>query len=481
MIISWLNPESLLDRTTLVRCLRVSTFFLELSAPILWSNQALLDNRIGIEGRSTGGLCDMGMVLKAVGDLKRSIERSGTDRDDRLAWRWKIYFGAVKRLRILPQGRKGTLFLMAASVAPWIGRVDEIILEVVDEDMLDDRGDWQQWLDARWSSNEVPKALTLLEAGWTNAEATRYACHKAVTELSLIGTRSRLLRNILAARQSKLDVIRVTWLPLTDRHPVRIMESLRDYKLENVGSLTTIDLTSQGKMVDIPDGLPVTSLSVGVNSHRFMAFSMAAARDSLRTLTVRDSDFLMSSLKRWLPEMNVLREVTLDMPRVDQGSLLQSMHGMTSLRSLNLNLCHANTALLLSNIEALAKTVAGLSELSLIGSCTELGLGFDPVVRALPRLETLTIELTGKRGRVSLPLGLRKLALSGMALEVDCNAVESERLPFLEYTRLIGVAVEDASGTCINARFMEMLQKKTFAPRLCFLKFVGHMTMRTQK
>ncbi|KAJ3144496.1 Transcriptional regulator of nonfermentable carbon utilization, partial [Irineochytrium annulatum] len=457
LIIGWLNPQSLRDRTTLVRCLRASTSLLELSAPILWSTHAVLSNRTGIEGRPTGGRCDIGTVIGALEELNRSKER-GTGGDARLRWRWRIYIGAVKSLRILPRGSEGTPFIMAASVAPWVGTLDELVLQVVDADMGDDRGDWQHWLEARWSSDEVPKALTLLDAGWCSAEAKRYACHKAVKELSLVNIRSRLLDKILAERQGELDAIRVAWLPMTTNQHVRIMEILRNYKLKNVGSLTTIELTSQGTMTDIPDGLPVTSLDVGMNVARPISFSMAAARGSLRTLRIRDSDVMVPWPTRWLVQLDVLRTITIDMPRIHQDALLRSMHGMRYLRSVTLNLRNANTTLVLQ-LQALADANPKLTELNLSGPCTEFDTGFDPVVKALPRLKTLQIELTGNTGRVSLPLGLRKLVLRGMALEVDCSLVESEGLPDLEYARLIGVTVEDASGACNNAYFVKILPK----------------------
>ncbi|KAJ3193257.1 hypothetical protein HK101_005156 [Irineochytrium annulatum] len=466
LITAWLNPESLLDRTTLLRCLRASTALLELAAPILWSAGAVLDTRTGIEGRLTGGRCDISLVLGALGKLNKPVKGATADSTDgRMAWRWKIYLGAVKTLRIKSAPKKGRFgrgppYLTAASITPWIGKVDELILEVIASEVDYDRENWHAWLDARWSANEVPRALTLHRVSWEDKVARRWACHRGVKELSLIHLRgTRLLEEVLAARRGKLDAIRVEWMPrgFLPRQDMlnsqQVMERLKDFRLRHGGGLTIIHLSSEGEMFDIPDGLPVTSLCIGLSRQRFMSFSLAAAADSLRSLTVVEpADVMLSTLEQWIPQMNVLSEVNLQLPYTNHASLLRAMHGVASLRRLTLNLRNLTTEADLTHVAALADTLPALTELGIRGSCVADGSNFDSIVMALPRLATLRIEITGIRGFVSLPLQLRKLSLSGMLLGVDWELVKARGLPFLEYIRL-------AETAQVDDRFKDMVPR----------------------
>ncbi|KAJ3152704.1 hypothetical protein HK101_001795 [Irineochytrium annulatum] len=522
LILSWLDPTDLVDRTTLAACLRGSWDLLRLTVPILWSNQAVLVTAAGI--RRKGALQDVGRgwrraaasrrgLLGALVELGASASASpeGSSTAPRGSGRrWRIYLGAVRAVwidaydvhapaekvrrrtsagggegaggeaRNSASGKEGLDHeqhtasrppcVSAAMCLRWIGRVDELTVC-----MKGDMGDWQGWITKRWRSNNVPAALTIVDPEHASAASLVYANHKGVKRLSLVTIGDTGLCRILNSVQHELAAIKIVGWPKCDAG--KVMESLRDYMRSRGGKLKVLDLTFENGMASVPDGLPVTSLRLKT-SQRLREFDLSAVADTLQVLTVENTAHMLPSIPLAISQMCALRELNLEMVRgaaFNHSMLLSRLQGRatSSMRSLTLT----GVFLLnrdLSLVQTVVARLPNLAELGFKGSAAE-DLNFSPIVEALPRLEKLLIKIprvNNCRSHLRFPRHLKALTLSGISLEVDLDATKSEGVPRMEHFEVTGAIVDDV-GTAVDKDFMTLLSRKECAPRLCFREFIS--------
>ncbi|KAJ3175815.1 hypothetical protein HK101_010573 [Irineochytrium annulatum] len=388
-----------------------------------------------------------------------------------LAWRWKIYLGSVRTLKIKPASTSP--FLNATSLSPWLKEVTR--LEVSNKVFTPSCSDWHSWLNTRWCSGQVPETLELVGPVWDEVEAKKLLGHVAVSNVTLRRITPSILRNILAAIRHKLRSIKV--VGRSQHSSSEAMEILRDYKYGPRGdNLRAIRLTFGGIMEDIPQGLPVACLHL--NEFTVInGFDMTAAKDSLVSLHVQKASML-PMLSSSLSQMQVLHTIKLDIQHDHCISyVFRPLYGLLSLRNLTLAMPDVHWQFAMKHLKTFAQTLPYLTKLSL--SIVVGDADFDPFVKALPWLQILKLKVAKGQGErhVSFPRGLKKLTLIGVTLVVNLRMVKMDGLPSLVHIRVDG-GIVNGMGRPVDAEFMNLLKDAEIAPRICLVKFGAEVYQR---
>ncbi|KAJ3193894.1 hypothetical protein HK101_003916 [Irineochytrium annulatum] len=481
LILNSLDPDEHLDRATLLTCLRASSAFFHLSATILWSTQAEVSTKHGVRRRiDPGTSIDAKGTLSALSELRRST-KGGRNIGGR-AWRWKIYLSVVRTLRIETDHHPTNPHVIpTASLSPWVGKVFELVV-----DFRCDFGKWMEWLRVRWSDNEVPTVLTLIQPALGIDEAASISSHKGIKELNLSLVLCGSLQAIVSEIRHELEAIRVRGF-FNSKDATASLKTLANYARMRGSKLRAVELTAFWRQLVIPEGLPVTAVHMAENYSNLyrdrqslcgsIAKDFAAVSESLQILHLDRFYCYPTSAEeifQVIKEAAALRELSMFLV-IENAAQPNFLQNKACLRKLELEFRELSVGVL--GLQDHALFLPGLTSLSIRAgnsstSYSSKAIDVGALVSALPALNILHLSVYNSRGEsyISLPRKLRKLVLHQLPLKVDRALVEAHGLPLLEYISITGEIV-DTSGHSYHKVFMNLLGEKSCAPRLCYKEF----------
>ncbi|KAJ3196568.1 hypothetical protein HK101_008480 [Irineochytrium annulatum] len=490
LLMEWLDPFSELDMATLQSCLTVNHQFFHAAARAIWS-EAILVPRRGIclnadDAVEASEHEDLPSRLKRLQGKRLTKEGGGE------AWRWGVYMQSVRRIAITTQfySSKENGWDNVKAIAPWLGRIGEVVLDLSypkERDVVFGFGAWMDkwvaWLLKRRSdaggNGGRPTAVRVIAC--TKQLVMAFLKHPTVKALALTPLDSytdhndgRFLAALLSGINHGLEVIK---LGRDDRDRCFTLEecdSLMRYATEHKATLRSLDLFIRDFDLTIPEGLPVKTLRVHLPILGAGPLHVEGARSSLLELhhhvIPKDAESFCAVLRR-LTALHILDLTIPNRSYIDP--LCESLASIPALRRLRLEYCETDGP----DIAKVFGHLTALTSLTLWIPYSMNSPDFQAAYESLPRLEHFEAKLPrNSKVRIALKTNLKSLALNGLPLIVDPVALTRTGLPNLERLYVLRNFPEedcakDRYGNDCTEWLTSRLADESFVPRLQKCRF----------